>query len=612
MHKLYRNLLALLCFAMLALTAFPALADIEVQVMSVQDQAAAEKEAARLFDMGIPAFSRAENVPELGLWNRVYIGPFETEADAAAAAETLKKQAIIKEFIVKTESAPAAVAATGAEAPAAPATPGAFELPVAQTPTYGEPVSPEMARELGLAQEESAANAGRLPTYGESAAAPRTAADGTGQLPPGGLKPGDDMPGLLTNGGGLPAAPAAPAVNSAQEPVSSARFPAPSAGDEAPIMVAQAEPTTFTYNAFDDDHDVVIDRDRILSGFTMLVDLSSSMRRMSNCPGYVKEEATATLLRKMNRRIPDRGYNASLRVFGYQSALLRKDLTTLYYGPATYNREALEDSLARLVAADAVSPFGDALQMADGELANMGSPKAVLMFSDFESMEASGDPVRDAANLRRRYGSEVQVYTFHTTRQASAVRLARAVAEAGGGKAYDMCRMVNDDAAFESMMMEIFGVGGGPCTDADGDGVCDDDDLCPDTPQGAPVDSRGCWVAAYSQFFDFDKAEVKSEYLPRLSHAANLLIAHPEITRVVIAGHTDNVGDPEYNLSLGRFRAQTVRNILVNSGVDASRLVVESYGETRPIGPNDSAEGRARNRRVEFHIGDMPANSFQN
>ena len=653
MHKICKIFIVPLFFAVLILTAWPAGAEVVVQVMSVQDEAAAKKEADRLFDQGVPSFSRAENVPDLGVWNRVYVGPFETEADASVAAETLKKQGVIKDFVVKTGTAPAVDATSGQPAtapgdglPAVAGTPaagpnedGTFELPVAQTPTYGEPVSPEMARDLGLTEE----NANRLPTYGETtpavpvdpitganspegagglstygesaAASPRVPPAGEpGQLPPG-LVPGDDMPGLVINGGAAPApVPAPQDTASSPEPVSSAAPPAPSAGDwDGPVMVAQ---TSFEYNTFDDDHRVSLSRPRDINGFTLLVDLSSSMRRLSNCPSHVKEEAVAALLRKMNRRIPGKPYNASLRVFGYKKPTITtwrpQDLTTLYYGPATYNRDGMEDALARLVAADSVSPFADALKASDEELRSMGSPKAVLMFSDFESNQTSGTPVQNAANLRRRYGQDVEIFTFHATRQLAAVKLARSIAEAGGGKAYDICRMLNDEAAFENMMMEIFGPGGSACADQDGDGVCDEDALCPDTPPGVAVDSRGCWVAAYSQFFDFDKDEVKSEFLPRLQHAVNVLKKNPGITRVIIAGHTDNIGKPEYNLELGRRRAQAVKNILVGSGISRDRLIVESYGETRPIGPNDTEEGRARNRRVEFHVGDMPPKSYQN
>jgi OOP family OmpA-OmpF porin len=75
---------------------------------------------------------------------------------------------------------------------------------------------------------------------------------------------------------------------------------------------------------------------------------------------------------------------------------------------------------------------------------------------------------------------------------------------------------------------------------------------------------------------------------------------------VVTAGFTDNVGSQEYNLDLGRRRAQAVADILVSEGVPASQLSVVSYGKERPVADNDTNEGRARNRRVEFHVGGVP------
>lgn len=346
-----------------------------------------------------------------------------------------------------------------------------------------------------------------------------------------------------------------------------------------------------------------------LAGFTLLVDLSSSMRRMAPCDGRIKEEAVGALLRKINHRLPNNPYAASLRVFGYKQAWTKADFTTLYYGPATYQTRDLEAAIAELSAADSISPFASALDASRGELDAMGNPKAVLMFSDFEPVAGSGDPVHSAENVRRHYGENVAVYTFYVSQHAEAPRLARDVAKAGGGKAYDICLLLNDEAAFENMMMEIFGPGGETCPDHDGDGVCDADDLCPNTPVGASVDGRGCWVAAYSPSFDFNKDVVKSAYLPRIKHSAEVLNNNPGVPTIIIAGYTDNVGTSEYNLDLGRRRAEAVKALLVEYGVSANRLRVESFGETRPITTNETEEGRARNRRVEFHIGEVPARS---
>ena len=345
------------------------------------------------------------------------------------------------------------------------------------------------------------------------------------------------------------------------------------------------------------------------AGFTILVDLSSSMRHMAPCNGMVKEEAVNTLLRKINRRLPNYPYAASLRVFGYKQAWTRDDYTTLYFGPAPYNAKELEWAISELAAADSISPFASALDAANSELEKMGDPKAVLMFSDFEPVAGSGDPVHSAANERRRYGQNLAIYTFYVSRHAESPGLARDVAKAGGGRAYDICLLLEDEAAFENMMMDIFGPGGDTCPDGDGDGVCDQDDLCPRTPAGVPVDGRGCWIAAYSQFFDFDKAEVKSAYYSRLRRAAEVLERNPDLPTLIIAGYTDNVGTSEYNFDLGRRRAEAVKALLMEYGVSANRLRVESFGETRPITTNETVEGRARNRRVEFHVDEVPERS---
>ncbi len=140
-----------------------------------------------------------------------------------------------------------------------------------------------------------------------------------------------------------------------------------------------------------------------------------------------------------------------------------------------------------------------------------------------------------------------------------------------------------------------------PIKDSDMDGVPDDQDLCPNTPYGAPVDERGCWVVAYASFFDFDKSVVKAKYLPYLASAATVLKNHPDLS-VEVQGHTDWIGSHEYNYNLGQRRAEAVKKVLVNNGVASGRLYTTSKGETDPIADNRSSSGRARNRRVEIHV----------
>lgn len=67
-----------------------------------------------------------------------------------------------------------------------------------------------------------------------------------------------------------------------------------------------------------------------------------------------------------------------------------------------------------------------------------------------------------------------------------------------------------------------------------------------------------------------------------------------------IAGHTDNTGEAAHNLTLSQQRADAVKSQLVKMGVDASRLTTKGFGDTHPVSDNDTPEGKANNRRVEF------------
>ena len=153
------------------------------------------------------------------------------------------------------------------------------------------------------------------------------------------------------------------------------------------------------------------------------------------------------------------------------------------------------------------------------------------------------------------------------------------------------------------------------CPDRDGDRVPDKRDDCPDEPanEGAdPERSNGCPRLAFISrdkiviiekvYFDVDKDTIKAISFPVLDEVVSVMEEYPDITKVKVSGHTDSDGPDDYNLNLSTRRAASVMKYLTEKGIDADRLDSQGYGEGEPIDSNETDEGKAKNRRVEFNI----------
>jgi large repetitive protein len=177
---------------------------------------------------------------------------------------------------------------------------------------------------------------------------------------------------------------------------------------------------------------------------------------------------------------------------------------------------------------------------------------------------------------------------------------------------------VNDKCPLEKGVAAAEGC---PDPDRDGDTVVDRLDNCPDEP-GEPA-NKGCKkkqvvsidegkIEIYENvFFDNDRDTIQPRSYPVLDNVAQVISAHPEVKLVQIEGHTDDRGDDTYNMNLSQRRAEAVKKYLVKKGVAAERLTPMGFGETVPIDDNKTDAGRAKNRRVEFKIGDVKGKQGQ-
>jgi len=102
-------------------------------------------------------------------------------------------------------------------------------------------------------------------------------------------------------------------------------------------------------------------------------------------------------------------------------------------------------------------------------------------------------------------------------------------------------------------------------------------------------------------FFDFDDYSLKQESYPELNRLLDYLKTI-QFNKIIIEGHTDDIGDDAYNLNLSQKRAQSVANYLISKGISKSKIHTEGYGAKKPLAPNTTEENRALNRRVEISI----------
>ncbi len=155
---------------------------------------------------------------------------------------------------------------------------------------------------------------------------------------------------------------------------------------------------------------------------------------------------------------------------------------------------------------------------------------------------------------------------------------------------------------------------GCPEGDNDSDGVDDAVDQCPtekETTNGYKEDD-GCpdrLPAAVQQFsetipgiaFETGSSDIKSESTTALDRAVEVLEKHPSLV-IIVVGHTDSVGNHDFNMQLSFARAKAVKGYLVEHGIVEKRIVVKGYGPDQPIATNSTEAGRSKNRRIEFRV----------
>jgi len=333
--------------------------------------------------------------------------------------------------------------------------------------------------------------------------------------------------------------------------------------------------------------------------FAVITDASDTMTEPYK--GQPKFKLAKTVICRMNQTIPDVQLTAAMRKFGDEGPFV--EATPLIYPVSVYSKADFEEAVKGIKYARGGSPLAAAIDATTEDLASVQGKIAVLIFSDGAFIKSG--PVKKAAeNMKNKLDDRVCIYTVLVGNDPKGKALLEDVARIGQcGTATTADAIATSDgmAAFvESVFLTQAPVAAAvTAADSDGDGVPDSIDECPNTPTGATVNERGCWSYMHSMLFDFDSAVIKADVVPALDEAVKVLNMHPDL-KVEIQGHTDNIGTPEYNQKLSERRANAVRDYLIGAGIAPSRIKTVGFGMTKPVASNDTAAGRAKNRRVEF------------
>ena len=356
------------------------------------------------------------------------------------------------------------------------------------------------------------------------------------------------------------------------------------------LVVAVALCTT-SANAFeiitaDDIQQNIITRDMLIAtadNFIILYDASGSMADDYK-PGVAKLDAELDILKQQNKILPMLAYNAGLYSFTPFKA---------YYDMAPYDRQKFQAAIDQLPNTQTAggfagqpTPLAEGLAALDPILAKLEGKTVVFVFTDGTytyNKVTKKRPMDEIKPLVDKYN--VCFYLISSATTDKAAKLLDDMA------ALNPCsRVVPFDALYKN---PVWGAGALFIVKSTVDVV-------------TTTDKKVVGAKAENITFRHDQTAIEAGDHENLKQVAEFLQNNPQ-SYAVLAGFTDNVGDPSYNLQLSRMRAESAKNyILTQSRIDPNRVIVMWYGATNFIADNATAEGRMQNRRVEIAIGMLP------
>ena len=311
-----------------------------------------------------------------------------------------------------------------------------------------------------------------------------------------------------------------------------------------------------------------------VDSFVIILDTSSSMAE--EYQDRPKIQTAQDLVATFNSAVPALDFSAGMVTFGKSSGrCLGQGMAAGIYGMSSYSASELAQALGSVECAGGTTPMSEGIDAGSQLLAAENGPTAVIIVSDFQWIDTASVET-SVAQLKAQHGSDLCLHTIKIGENTTGDALISSITNVAG---CDSAVSASDIASGAAMSTYV------------------EDTLM------APLQYEKHTVSA-TALFDFDKAVLKEQGKAELYNLGELIKGKGmSVGDIDVVGHTDSKGSQEYNQALSVRRALAVKDYLVSEGIDANIIDVIGKGESEPMASNDTDEGRARNRRVEIHVG---------
>lgn len=317
-----------------------------------------------------------------------------------------------------------------------------------------------------------------------------------------------------------------------------------------------------------------------VDAFVVIVDASASMGH--HYQGRSRYNNAMDVVYRMNETIPPLDYRAGLAAYSSATCLNGASVQMLY-GMSPYNSADFASAQSGIGCAGGTTPLSGAIDLATDHLDGRSGDTALIIVSDYDRIDPA-HVTRALGGMQTTSGDRLCVHTISIGADSRAQQVAEEIAAFGNcGSAIKAA----DVASPDSMANYISGVL-----------------LAAALPAAAPVVHYEKNTLSTATLFDFDSAVLREDGKVALHELGDAIKAKgARVVDIDIIGHTDSTGPAGYNQALSERRAQSVADYIIGEGIDAAIIDVSGEGENNPIASNDSAEGRAQNRRVDINVG---------